>query len=179
MVPQETFKSSIFELLHSITSNVCSTHIETIRLTVNKHVPTYNSLLSNMRRSLAKKGIDGVGTSTLAALLSIPTDPENLRISKRRPIKFVSTPRSQLSDMDYTELTVLEVEILRKIETVNTTITSLNVDAHTMKREYSKRRRSNVAVIIVRVICISAFIFPCLLLNHSFPTNPNRITNCF
>ena len=91
-----------------------------------------------MRRSLAKKGIDGVGTSTLAALLSIPTDPENLRISKRRPIKFVSTPRSQLSDMDYTELTVLEVEILRKIETVNTTITSLNVDAHTMKREYSK-----------------------------------------
>ena len=44
---------------------------------------------------------------------------------------------------------------------------------------YSKRRRSNVAVIIVRVIVISLFLFYWLLLNHSFPTNPNRITNCF
>ena len=42
-----------------------------------------------------------------------------------------------------------------------------------------KRRRSNVAVIIVRIVLISAFLFYCLLLNHSFPTNPNRITNCF
>ena len=45
--------------------------------------------------------------------------------------------------------------------------------------KYSKRRRSNVAVIIVRVIFISPFLFYCLLLNHSFPTNPNNITNCF
>jgi len=44
--------------------------------------------------------------------------------------------------------------------------------------KYSKRRRSNVAVIIVKVIFISLFLFYCLLLNHSFPTNPNRITNC-
>ena len=48
-----------------------------------------------------------------------------------------------------------------------------------VSRKYSKRRRSNVAVIIVRVIFISLFLFYCLLLNHSFPTNPNRITNCF
>ena len=26
---------------------------------------------------------------------------------------------------------------------------------------------------------ISPFLFYCLLLNHSFPTNPNKITNCF
>ena len=45
--------------------------------------------------------------------------------------------------------------------------------------KYSKRRRSNVAVIIVRIIFIGSFLFYCLLLNHSFPTNPNRITNCF
>ena len=45
--------------------------------------------------------------------------------------------------------------------------------------KYSKRRRSNVAVIIVRIVFISSFLFYCLLLNHSFPTNPNRITNCF
>ena len=89
-----------------------------------------------MRRSLAKKGIDGAGKSTLAALLNTPTDPSNLRLSKSRPIKFVSTPRSQLSDMDYTELSVLEIEILRKIETVNNTISSLSVDPHTMKRAY-------------------------------------------
>ena len=43
----------------------------------------------------------------------------------------------------------------------------------------TKRRRSNVAVIIVRMVFISAFFFYCLLCNHSFPTNPNRITNCF
>ena len=42
-----------------------------------------------------------------------------------------------------------------------------------------KRRRSNVAVIIVRVIFISAFLFYCLLFKHSFPTNPNKIINCF
>ena len=46
-------------------------------------------------------------------------------------------------------------------------------------RKYSKRRRSNVAVIIVRTVFIGAFLFYCLLLNHSFPTNPNKITNCF
>ena len=45
--------------------------------------------------------------------------------------------------------------------------------------KYSKRRRSNVAVIIVSIVFISSFLFYCLLLNHSFPTNPNKITNCF
>jgi len=45
--------------------------------------------------------------------------------------------------------------------------------------KYSKRRRSNVAVIHVRIVFINAFFFYCLLLNHSFPTNPNKITNCF
>jgi hypothetical protein len=42
-----------------------------------------------------------------------------------------------------------------------------------------KRRRSNVAVIIVKVVFIGAFLFYCLLSNHSFQTNPNKITNCF
>ena len=41
------------------------------------------------------------------------------------------------------------------------------------------RHRSKVAVIIVRVIFIGAFLFYCLLLKHSFPTNPNKMTNCF
>ena len=45
--------------------------------------------------------------------------------------------------------------------------------------KYSKRRKSNVAVIHVRIVFIGAFLFYCLLLNHSFPTNPNSITNCF
>ena len=45
--------------------------------------------------------------------------------------------------------------------------------------KYSKRRRSNVAVIIVRVIFIRLFLFCCLFYNHSFPTNPNSVTNCF
>jgi amino acid transporter len=45
--------------------------------------------------------------------------------------------------------------------------------------KYSKRRRSNVAVIHVRIIFTSSILFYCLLLNHSFQTNPNSITNCF
>ena len=45
--------------------------------------------------------------------------------------------------------------------------------------KYSKRRRSNVAVLIVGIVFMSSFLFYCLLFNHSFPTNPNRITNCF
>ena len=36
-----------------------------------------------------------------------------------------------------------------------------------------------VAVIIVRIVFISPFFFYCLLLNHSFQTNPNSVTNCF
>ena len=39
--------------------------------------------------------------------------------------------------------------------------------------------RANLAVIIVRKVLINSFLFYCLLLNHSFPTNPNSITNCF
>ena len=34
-------------------------------------------------------------------------------------------------------------------------------------------------VSIVRIVFISSFLFYCLLFNHSFPTNPNSITNCF
>ena len=52
-----------------------------------------------------------------------------------------------------------------------------DVSKHPSK--YSKRRRSNVAVIIDRIVFIHSFLFYCLLLNHSFPTNPNRMTNCF
>ena len=36
-----------------------------------------------------------------------------------------------------------------------------------------------VAVIVVRIVFISSFFFYCLLLNHSFPKNPNSVTNCF
>ena len=43
----------------------------------------------------------------------------------------------------------------------------------------NKRRRSNVAVIIVGIVFISSFLLYCLLLTHSFPTNPNSGTNCF
>jgi hypothetical protein len=39
--------------------------------------------------------------------------------------------------------------------------------------------RSNVALIIVSIVYISSFLFYCLLLNHSFSTNSNKITNCF
>ena len=45
--------------------------------------------------------------------------------------------------------------------------------------KYSKRCRSNVAVIIVRIVFIGSFFLYYHLLNHSFRTNPNKITNCF
>ena len=56
---------------------------------------------------------------------------------------------------------------------------NLRKEADLQIGKYSKRRRSNVAVIIVRIDFISSFLFYCLFLNHSFSTNPNRITNCF
>ena len=40
--------------------------------------------------------------------------------------------------------------------------------------KYSKRRRSNVAVIIIRMVFISSFLFYCLLSNHSFQSNPKQ-----
>ena len=54
-----------------------------------------------------------------------------------------------------------------------------NQRPHTHDGKYSKRRRSNVAVLIVGIVFMSSFLFYCLLFNHSFPTNPNRMTNCF
>ena len=67
--------------------------------------------------------------------------------------------------------------LIREIEKHITEETELRkVEA---KGTYSKRRRSNVAVIIVRVIFISSFLFHCLLCNYSFQTNPNSVTNCF
>ena len=61
-----------------------------------------------------------------------------------------------------------------------TSVASHPQDKHlVMTGTYKSDAVSNVAVIIVKVIFISAFLFYCLLLNHSFPTNPNRITNCF
>ena len=39
--------------------------------------------------------------------------------------------------------------------------------------------RKNLAVIIVRVILMSLFLFYGLLSNHIFQTNPNSVTNCF
>ena len=41
-------------------------------------------------------------------------------------------------------------------------------------RKYSKRRRSNVAVIIVRIVFISSFLFYCLLLKHNFSNKPKQ-----
>ena len=42
-------------------------------------------------------------------------------------------------------------------------------------KSIKRRSEQMLAVIIVRVIFISWFLFYCLLLNHSFQTNPNRI----
>ena len=55
----------------------------------------------------------------------------------------------------------------------------INLNNWILQGKYSKRRRSNVAVIIVRIVFISLFFFYYLFLNRSFQTNPNRITNCF
>ena len=46
--------------------------------------------------------------------------------------------------------------------------------------KYSKRRRSNIAVISVRIVFMSWFLFQCVLCNHTFSTNPNNVyTNIF
>ena len=65
------------------------------------------------------------------------------------------------------------------ITTTTTTTTEDTNERQRLTLVRKKRRRSNVAVIIVKVIFISAFLFYCLLCNHSFSTNPNSVTNCF
>ena len=76
-------------------------------------------------------------------------------------------------------LTILLPNILRKKWHWKNCSIRLYVLSDGTNGKYSKRRRSNVAVIIVRIVFVSSFLFYCLLLNHSFQTNPNRITNCF
>ena len=83
------------------------------------------------------------------------------------------------------DLTVTQEEVLERfIPSVNMMMSQLfgfegEVNQPENNGKYSKRRRSNVAVIIDRIVFICLFLFYCLLSNHSFPTNPNRITNCF
>ena len=68
----------------------------------------------------------------------------------------------------------------RSVNLLAADITIININPTLqVPGKYSKRRRSNVAVIIVRIVFIISFFFYCLLLNHSFQTNPNKITNCF
>ena len=62
-------------------------------------------------------------------------------------------------------------EMLISAHNVGTSVDGLIV---TVDGKYSKRRTSNVAVIIVRVLFISAFLSYCLLLNHSFSTNTKQ-----
>ena len=70
--------------------------------------------------------------------------------------------------------TVTQEEILERfIPSVNMMMSQLfgfegEVNQPEKNGKYSKRRRSNVAVIIERIVFISSFLFYCLLLNHSF-----------
>ena len=82
---------------------------------------------------------------------------------------------------------VLSMFSCQKFDTIQYLIADMSVQCWTdehntyvvLAGKYSKRRRSNVAVILVRIVFTSSILFYCLLLNHSFPTNPNSITNCF
>ena len=76
-------------------------------------------------------------------------------------------------------------EMVKRLQTSLDTAAAQRGDAFSaldsVRSDYdvsTKRRRSNVAVIIVRIVFISSFLFYCLLSNHIFQTNPNRITNC-
>jgi len=85
------------------------------------------------------------------------------------------------SDRDMTALHNYAAAVLvrqLKLQNPNNTTQVGTLGRFEIAGKYSKRRRSNVAVIIDRIVFISLFLFYCLLLNHSFPTNPNRITNC-
>jgi len=76
------------------------------------------------------------------------------------------------------EVHVLEEEIEFGGVTIGATMrSSLKLENKGSVRK--KRRRSNVAVIIVRVIFIHSFLFYCLFYDHNFQTNPNKMTNCF
>ena len=80
----------------------------------------------------------------------------------------------QKVEEDYLTICGLTEKEAHQVEVRIARRSSLSLSDPEMLGKYSKRRRSNVAVIIVRVIFISPFLFYCLLLNHSFPTNPNR-----
>ena len=73
----------------------------------------------------------------------------------------------------------VEVEVEVEVEEEAATNVTITTTEKIASGKYSKRRRSNVVVIIDRIVFISLFLFYCLLFNHSFPTNPNSITNCF
>ena len=53
------------------------------------------------------------------------------------------------------------------------------VNNGTLADDFSGKLCTILVVIIVKILSVCSFLFHCLLLNHSFSTNPNWMTNCF
>ena len=74
-------------------------------------------------------------------------------------------------------------ELTRNQEHVKKHLNKLQEASRAIEKEkeqlVSIQSDAGAAVIHVRIVFISSFLFYCLLLNHSFQTNPNKITNCF
>ena len=127
---------------------------------------TVNYLLEKVR--LVQQGPTERNFHTFYQFLS----DSNIAIALRRDIQFTTTIDPTQYDCLYKGGCV-EVSSMNENEEFEDTY-----NAFLTLGKYSKRRRSNVAVIIDRKVFISSFLFYCLLFNHSFQTNSNRMTNC-
>ena len=127
----------------------------------------------------------------------VPSGPSHITPMTVHPVRFLWMNRSTHSDVMATSTTT-EITALGGATKLPSSNGSLQIQlpsflgkhlpSHVskpnkqkakalIKGKYNSDAVSNVAVLIVRIVFISAFLFCCLLLNHSFPTNPNKSTN--
>ena len=140
------------------------------RVQLNLEVKWWETHLSLLSYPLRKKESDPIPLLVSPFIRSINTTTKKGNKKKNNKNNNSNSSSSSSSSSTTVLIEFHELSLSRRLDVVS---------AVCQYRKLIKRRRSNVAVIIVRIVFIGSFLFYCLLLNHSFQTNPNRVTNCF
>ena len=92
-----------------------------------------------MRKSLAVKGAEN-SKSALAVLVETPSQPAAIRDKTGSAaligVRFIRTPRAQLADLEVAELVSLRESVLRRIQTVQESISSIQIDSGALKEAF-------------------------------------------
>ena len=186
---RDVVRTLLEELKNAPSKSTNLTASSSVSSSVSSSDSSVSSTMSAKKTVVKKINVPETGADALLRDLGISTNTNTTVDARNSRILYTSTFLQAMERLISQDGTLEYLEIRNQLEKqFNVTLspkqrdtikTKLSQSETNDEGKYSKRCRSNIAVIIVRIIFISAFLFYCLLLNHSFPTNPNSITNSF